>query len=68
MKNLLKYGFIAFVICLSSCTEGGKTTIKNRDDFNILIFEDCEYIYNIYSGYKSLTHKGNCNNPIHNCR
>ena len=68
MKNLLKYGFIALVICFSSCVKGGETKTSEKKDFNTIIIEGCEYIYFPYYSEKSMVHKGNCNNPIHNCR
>jgi hypothetical protein len=35
----------------------------------IVILDNCEYISGQTSyGYNVLTHKGNCNNPIHKCK
>ncbi len=31
-------------------------------------FDGCEYIYLRRLGSVSITHKGNCKNPIHNCK
>ena len=74
MKNLIKYGFIALVICFfSGCTtEGATESITEKEEVpvrelhphNIMMYEGCEYI--IY--YNQGMHKGNCKNPIHNCR
>lgn len=66
MKNLIKYGFIAIVICFWSCN-GGAAKTENTNNFETIIVEDCEYIYKIGIGYRSLVHKGNCKNPIHKC-
>ena len=67
MKNLIKYGFIAFVICFSSC-RGDVTVTKEDTNFNTVVVDSCEYFYSPFEGLKSITHKGNCKNPIHNCR
>ena len=57
MNKLIKYGFIAVVICFYSCREGVK-----KKEFNTVEYDGCEYIYSPYAGYNSLTHKGNCKN------
>ncbi len=50
-------------ILLTSCH--GDTENYNRDDYDIIEIEDCQYI-KINSGYGGwMAHKGNCNNPIH---
>tara|TARA_R110000796_G_C14287543_1_gene403536 strand:- start:295 stop:501 length:207 start_codon:yes stop_codon:yes gene_type:complete len=68
MKNLIKYGFIAFVICfLLSCKENKesrKESIDISDKLRIGVFDGCEYVF----CYDKMAHKGNCKNPIHNCR
>ncbi len=66
MRKILEYGFITVVSCFFSC-EGGTTKIENINNFNTIIVEDCEYIYDRSVGYRSLVHKGTCKNPIHKC-
>lgn len=67
MNNLIKYVCIAFTIVFYAC-DGGKTTKVSSDKFNTIVFQECEYIYHPYDGLKSVTHKGNCKNPIHKCK
>ena len=71
MKNLIKYGFIAFVICLCSCDsseEMKKSITTNRQNgaknWSVVEYDGCEYIIGVKKGM----HKGNCKNPIHNYR
>lgn len=81
MKNLIKYGFIAFVICsFSGCTTSEITSKEDKaiedkkhaerleSAFNVIILDGCEYyqLGNRKIGF--MAHKGNCKNPIHNCR
>ena len=66
MKNLIKYGFIAVVICFCSC---GKSDFKTENNgsmysFNTIEVDGCEYLVSS----SKFAHKGNCKNPIHNCR
>lgn len=68
LKSLL---LLAAIFSLSSCVEddrpeGSRTTKNNYD---IVVIDGCEYI-EFDCGYAqcrvySLTHKGNCSNPIH---
>ena len=59
MKNLIKYGFIAVVVC---CSFSCEKVVERKKTFKTVIYDGCEYIYAPYAGYKSLTHKGNCKN------
>ncbi len=61
MKKLL---LIPLSIILLSCDKGS-TYERDASEFNILIVEDCEYMYSHTNGYRSLVHKGNCKNKIH---
>lgn len=66
MKNLIKYGFIAFVICFCSCSKSDFKTENNGHiySFDVIEIDGCEYLVSS----SKFTHKGNCKNPIHNCR
>jgi hypothetical protein len=63
----------SFLMVLASCEEPNvkpKST-KYRigkvsgHEIQVYEFEGCEYFYFEYDRSASLTHKGNCNNPIH---
>lgn len=70
MKRLLIIGLIAasLVGCVQPPIVDGEL---NKNHFQIIHYEGCEYIiveygYPGYDTYSfSITHKGNCNNPIH---
>ena len=66
MKNLIKYGFIAVVICFCSCAKSDFKTKNNGHiySFDVIEIDGCEYLVSP----SKLTHKGNCKNTIHNCR
>ena len=53
--------FILLVMCcLFSCSDG-----KGKTSSDIQIIDECEYIVS-RNGYGNVvSHKGNCNNPIH---
>lgn len=67
---------IAIFILLTyvSCqTETDSNTVYSKGNYSIRIIDGCEYIQ-VENAYKSsnnynytLTHKGNCSNPIHKC-
>ena len=69
-KILISILLIGFI---SSCTERNVKTSQSKivvqsgnDPLEIVIIEGCEYFKNPNSyGYFTLTHKGNCKNPIH---
>ena len=65
MKNLIVTLFV-LSIALISC-DGGTVKRKTMDEFVTVIIEDCEYMYHAGIGYRSMVHKGNCANPIHDC-
>lgn len=52
---------------LLSC-DGGTKRQGTKSDFATIVIEDCEYMYHQSVSYRGLVHKGNCKNPIHNCR
>lgn len=55
------------------CSEVQERSVENvkkmretPPDYNIVIIDGCEYLRLEHThGYASLTHKGNCKNPIH---
>jgi len=68
--KLTHWTLIAMLICIGiaatilSCKEKGKELFAGEQ----VTIEGCEYLkMRSYSGYFSLTHKGNCSNPIHKC-
>ena len=67
MKKLNIVFYLLLVAALIGCNNGGTTINKSIDSFATVIVEDCEYIYQVGTGYRSLVHKGNCKNPIHKC-
>jgi hypothetical protein len=66
----MKYIIILLIIILSSCAnkqEINDNQIKEaKENIDTMTYEGCQYIgfYTSYSHYV-FTHKGNCNNPIH---
>lgn len=65
MKNLILTLFV-LSIALISC-DGGTVKQKTMDEFVTIVVEHCEYIYHEDIGLRSMVHKGNCINPIHDC-
>jgi len=71
MKNLIKLPqlfILCLVICFLSSCDGGTKRQGTKSDFATIVIEDCEYMYHQSVSYRGLVHKGNCKNPIHNCR
>jgi hypothetical protein len=60
MKRRLLLAVIAGVM-LAGCSPSA----KQDQDYSIRVIDSCEYIEVKGSQY-SLTHKGNCNNSVHN--
>lgn len=59
---------IAIIFMVACETPDGDRTKK--EGYSILTIDGCEYIevssmIGSNNGYYSITHKGNCNNPIH---
>ena len=44
--------------------EWSPVTYADVEDYNIIEIDGCEYI----SRWRQMAHKGNCKNPIHDCR
>ena len=66
MKKIL---FILVIGMLTSCSirteDDGK--IKSGDlEFDIIKVGGCQYITTLVGDNRLFTHKGDCNNPIHN--
>lgn len=38
---------------------------EGRNPLTIVVIDNCEYLYGEWGNATVLTHKGNCNNPIH---
>lgn len=70
MKTLLVIAFCVLVAGCDSSPNGGYSGASPQS-YETIVIEQCQYIQvvngpsfaNFYS--YSLTHKGNCNNPIH---
>ena len=61
MKKIL---FFAIPILISACRPCKNKSEENIYDLYTIKFDGCEYVRGI-TNYNVLTHKGNCNNPIH---
>lgn len=68
----MRYFLLILVVLIVSCNDkmSGKRLKAARPsyDYQVVVIDSCEYIeldlltsYHVYT----LTHKGNCNNPIH---
>ena len=65
-------GFIVIIgmalLTLCGCNNGEQEKHNNSyDEYNVVIIDSCQY-FKISSygwGHYTLTHKGNCENPIH---
>jgi len=68
MKKLL---FLTTVVLLAGCEGRPKPNVVDTlgGAYYIVKIEDCEYIrFSSYGSNYGITHKGNCNNPIHRLR
>lgn len=68
MRLLMLFGLVLMLGCQEARKPAGERLTK--DGYSVIVIEGCEYIEVRYwlgldSGYYSLTHKGNCSNPIH---
>lgn len=60
---------VFFIIYMVSCRHASPDPLKRVYDFQSVNIEGCEYFMMTTSyHYNVLTHKGNCNNPIHRCQ
>lgn len=63
MKKILVLLFV--VVTMLSCT-----AVTGDKEYRTIEIDGCEYLfkYNGYNSGESFTHKGNCKNPIHDCK
>jgi len=65
MKTIILIMAVFFVSCETTVeTKTLPLTTWNGSEVKIVIIDGCEYLY-VFSDTRSLTHKGNCSNPIH---
>ena len=66
MKKLL---MILMLVLLTSCTDKENISKEfykiGQVEYYVTIIDGCEYLISPYSHSASITHKGNCKNPIH---
>ncbi len=66
-----RYTLLVLLMALSfSCTTPTGEKRVEKDGYSVVTIDGCEYIEVTFcagcnNGYYSLTHKGNCSNPIH---
>lgn len=68
MKKLL---FGLFTVLLFSCTNTTEDANSITINYHVIMIEECQYIVRkAPSGDYGwiMSHKGNCNNPIHKCK
>ena len=72
MKRFFAFSIISFFFVFSSCMQSsGSLPVGNG--YKVRMIDGCQYIEYEYGlpatqGYSySITHKGNCINPIHKC-
>lgn len=68
VRRFLANGIVLLVLFsfFSSCNPSEKTAATQIPNYTEVNIEGCEYfLYPVTHGYSSLTHKGNCSNPIH---
>lgn len=67
MKKLIlntRLSHVAYLLLVAGIVSSCNTATTAKES---QIIEGCEYIVSKNSYGNSLTHKGNCNNPIHQC-
>lgn len=74
MKRVLIIVVIFALTLALACNPAptGEKTTDSGKGYSVKVIDGCEYIevsfaLGVQSGYYSLTHKGNCKNPIHSC-
>ena len=69
MKKLLLTVLVLAGItsCSQQNVERKETTynIGAHDPLGLIVVDGCQYLYGDWGNATVLTHKGNCNNPIH---
>lgn len=71
MNKLIIIALLSIIGCKSKSsnvdvgTNKIKYTVKEIHTFEIVIVDECEYLYAFYSHALVLSHKGNCKNPHH---
>ena len=66
MKTILKCGLIFAIFGLTSCENTHKNPVVIRAQYQVIEIDSCEYVVAIPDGFsRSIVHKGNCKNPIH---
>lgn len=67
LKSISTKAIICYLLLSTvGCIEADGETNKGIN-YHIETIEDCEYII-FHGGYQNAAHKGNCKNPIHDCR
>ncbi len=56
---------IGMMGCVQDSNEDGVFKNTNLHNPKIVIIDGCEYIQFRTHNFNAITHKGNCNNPIH---
>lgn len=66
MKNFIKALIITIVLFTMLWFTGCSTPQEQADGCHIVVLDNCQYYScRTYYGYRTLAHKGNCNNKIH---
>ena len=74
MKTLKLCILAGLLTVAVSCQNGHVTSDSDEQiEYDVLVIDSCEYILvqsNTYFEHhvNCITHKGNCNNPIHQCK
>lgn len=63
--TVLMFGFILLSGCESQHDGAAVGNFGKIYGYDIVVIEKCEYIYSPNAYGKTMTHKGNCKNPIH---
>lgn len=63
MKSIKLLVTILFLIIFSSCIDRDAPIVVRN--FNVQKIGDCEYLVSRNGYGNTMTHKGDCNNPIH---
>lgn len=71
--KIFALSILFFALTIASCTTETGNVSYDAGNYSIRMIDGCEYI-EVETGYKqaseynyTLTHKGNCRNPIHKC-